>query len=68
MNKRAFKFILALTTLTVIVWGTGEFLIGWFVNSYTVSVIWAVFCLAACLAYSVWKCPWSIGGKDEEEK
>ncbi|MBQ2264391.1 MAG: hypothetical protein IJY06_02745 [Oscillospiraceae bacterium] len=68
MNKRAFKFILALTTLTVLVWGVGELLIAEFINSYKVSVGWGIFCLIACLAYSVWKCPWDTGGNDQEEK
>lgn len=68
MNKRAFKFILALTTLTVLVWGVGELLIAEFINSYKVSVGWGIFCLIACLAYSVWKCPWDTGGSDQEEK
>ena len=66
MNKRAFRFVLALTTLTVIVWGTGEFLIAEFINSYKVSVGWGIFCLVACLAYSVWKCPWDAGKDDEK--
>lgn len=68
MNKRAFKFILALTTLTVLVWGTGELLIAEFINSYKVSVGWGIICLAACLAYSVWKCPWNTGSGDQKEK
>ena len=68
MNKRAFKFILALTTLTVLVWGVGELLIAEFINSYKVSVGWGIFCLIACLAYSVWKCPWDTGSSDQEEK
>jgi hypothetical protein len=29
---------------------------------------WGIFCLIACLAYSVWKCPWDTGGNDQEEK
>ncbi|MBE6849643.1 MAG: hypothetical protein E7502_07070 [Ruminococcus sp.] len=67
MNKRAIRFILALTTLTVLVWGVGELLIAEFINSYKVSLGWGIFCLVACLAYSVWKCPWDIG-KDEDDK
>ncbi len=67
MNKRAVKFILALTTLSVLVWAVGEFLIAEFVNNYRISVIWAVFCLIACCAYSVWKCPWDVSKDDEEE-
>lgn len=68
MNKRAFKFILALTALTVLIWAVGEILIGLFINNYTVSVIWGILCLVSCCAYSVWKCPWNIDGDDEEEK
>ncbi len=67
MNKRAIKFILALTTLTVLVWGVGELLIAEFINNYTVSVVWAILCLVACLAYSLWKCPWDISGDDDEK-
>lgn len=67
MNKRAIKFILALTTLTVLVWLAGELLIAEFINSYKISAIWGIFCLVACCAYSVWKCPWDIGKSDDEE-
>ncbi|MBE6851716.1 MAG: hypothetical protein E7504_08350 [Ruminococcus sp.] len=67
MNKRAIKFILALTTLSVLVWAVGEFLIAEFINSYKISVIWAVFCLIACCAYSVWKCPWNVDKAEDEE-
>lgn len=67
MNKRAIKFILALTTLTVLVWGVGELLIAEFINNYTVSVVWAVVCLVACLGYSLWKCPWDTGSDDQHK-
>lgn len=68
MNKRAVKFILALTTLSVLVWLVGEFLIAEFINSYKISVIWAVFCLVACCAYSVWKCPWNVEKDNEDDE
>ena len=67
MNKRAIKFILALTTLSVLVWAVGEFLIAEFINSYKISVIWGIFCLIACCVYSVWKCPWNVDKVDDEE-
>ena len=57
MKKRQFKFIFALTFLSVIIWIVGEFIIGEIFNNFAVSVIWAVFCLVACCAYSLWKCP-----------
>ncbi|MDE7121748.1 MAG: hypothetical protein K2O42_06270 [Oscillospiraceae bacterium] len=57
MKKRQFVFIFALTFLSVIIWIIGEILIGQFVNSFGLSVGWAVFCLVACCAYSLWKCP-----------
>lgn len=57
MKKRAFRFILALTSLSVLIWIIGEVLIGIFINRYWVSVVWAVLCLVACCAYSLWKCP-----------
>ncbi len=57
MKKRAFRFILALTSLSVLIWLIGEMLIGIFINRYWVSVVWAVLCLVGCCAYSLWKCP-----------
>lgn len=57
MKKRAFRFILALTSLSVLIWLIGEVLIGVFINRYWVSVVWAVLCLTACCGYSLWKCP-----------
>lgn len=66
MKKRAVRFILALTALSVLVWFIGEILIGIFIDRYWVSVVWAVFCLVACCAYSLWKCP-REPEKDEEE-
>lgn len=57
MRKRAIKFILALTTLSAVVWIIGEILIGEFINNFWVSVAWAVFCLVACCTYSLIFCP-----------
>ncbi len=69
MNKRAFKFILALTALTVLIWAVGEFfIIGEFINNYTVSVIWGIFCLVSCCAYSLWKCPWNTDLDDADDE
>ncbi|MDE5792603.1 MAG: hypothetical protein K2H66_03660 [Oscillospiraceae bacterium] len=65
MKKRQFIFIFALTFLSVIIWIVGEFLIGQFINSFGFSVGWAIFCLVACCAYSLWKCPRE---PDEEDK
>lgn len=67
MKKRAFKFIFALTFLSVIIWFTGEILIGIFINKYWVSVVWGIFCLVSCLAYSLWKCPREPEEDDEED-
>ncbi len=64
MKKRQFKFIFALTFLSVIIWITGEFIIGELINNFVVSVVWAVICLIGCCAYSLWKCPRE---PDEEE-
>ncbi|MDE5755186.1 MAG: hypothetical protein K2H89_11710 [Oscillospiraceae bacterium] len=66
MKKRQFTFIFALTLLSVIVWITGEILIGQFINSFGLSVGWAVFCLIACCAYSLWKCPREPDNEEEE--
>jgi hypothetical protein len=66
MKKRQFKFIFALTFLSVIIWIVGEFIIGEIFNNFAVSVIWAVFCLVACCAYSLWKCPREPDDDDEE--
>lgn len=57
MKKRQFTFILALTLLSFIIWLIGEILIGEWINSFGVSVGWGIFCLLACCAYSLWKCP-----------
>ncbi|MBR1530336.1 MAG: hypothetical protein IJ642_13715 [Oscillospiraceae bacterium] len=57
MKKRQFRFIFALTFLSVIIWIVGEFIIGEVLNNFAVSVIWAVICLVTCCAYSLWKCP-----------
>lgn len=67
MKKRQFTFIFALTFLSVIVWIIGEILIGQFINSFGLSVGWAVFCLVACCAYSLWKCPREPDHDNEEE-
>lgn len=67
MKKRAFVFILALTSLSVLIWFIGELLIGIFINSYRVSLGWAIFCLVACCAYSLWKCPREPIDDDEEQ-
>ncbi len=67
MKKRAFVFILALTSLSVLIWFIGELLIGIFINSYWVSLGWAIFCLVACCAYSLWKCPREPIDDDEEQ-
>ncbi len=68
MKKRAIRFILALTALSVLVWFIGEVLIGIFINRYWVSVVWAVLCLIACCAYSLWKCPREPELDDEEDE
>lgn len=65
MKKRQFLFIFALTFLSVLIWIIGEFLIGQFINNFGISIGWAVFCLIACCAYSLWKCPRE---PDDEEK
>jgi len=57
MKKRQLKFIFALTFLSVIIWIVGEFIIGELFNNFAVSVTWAIICLIACCAYSLWKCP-----------
>lgn len=67
MKKRQFVFIFSLTFLSVIIWIIGEFLIGQFINSFGISVGWAVFCLIACCAYSLWKCPREPDDEEEEE-
>jgi hypothetical protein len=67
MRKRAFKFILSLTALSVLIWVVGEVLIGEFINNYWVSVVWAAFCLVGCCAYSLWKCPREPEPSDEED-
>ncbi len=68
MKKRAIKFILALSALSVLIWFIGEILIGIFINNYYVSVGWGIFCLVACLVYSGWKCPRDPIEDDEEDK
>lgn len=68
MKKRAFLFILALTALSVLIWFVGEVLIGIFINNYWVSLVWAIFCLVACCAYSLWKCPREPDEDDEDEE
>ncbi len=63
MNKRAVKFILALSAMTVLDWAVVEFfLIGEFINSYAVSIVWGIFCLVCSCGYSLWKCPWEHSG------
>ncbi|MBE6825923.1 MAG: hypothetical protein IJN11_05190 [Oscillospiraceae bacterium] len=57
MKKRAAKFILALTTLSAIIWIIGELLIGEFINNWWVSVAWAVLVLVGCCTYSLIFCP-----------
>lgn len=68
MKKRQLKFILALTFLSVIIWIVGEFIIGELFNNFALSVIWAVICLTACCAYSLWKCPREPDEDDEIPK
>ena len=68
MKKRQFRFIFALTFLSVIIWIVGEFIIGEVLNNFAVSVIWAVICLVACCAYSLWKCPREPDDDDFHEK
>ena len=68
MRGRAFRFILALTSLSVLIWGVGEVLIGIFINKYWVSVCWGILCLTACLAYSLWKCPREMEEEEEEDE
>ncbi len=67
MKIRAIKFILALTSLSVLIWIVGEILIGIFINNYYISLGWAIFCLVACLAYSAWKCPREPIEDDEDD-
>lgn len=67
MKKRQFTFIFALTLLSVIIWIIGEILIGQFINSFGLSVGWAVVCLVACCAYSLWKCPREPDDDQEDE-
>jgi len=67
MKKRQFRFIFALTLLSVIIWFVGELLIGQFINNFVVSVIWAVLCLVGCCAYSLWKCPRDPDDDEDEE-
>lgn len=67
MKKRQFKFIFALSFLSVLIWIVGEFIIGEFINNFTVSVVWAVICLIACCAYSLWKCPREPDNDEEED-
>ncbi len=57
MKKRQLKFIFSLSFLSVLIWITGEFLIGELFNSFRISVAWAVICFISCCAYSLWKCP-----------
>ncbi|MDE5737535.1 MAG: hypothetical protein K2H93_04135 [Oscillospiraceae bacterium] len=68
MKKRQFLFIFALTFLSVLIWIIGEFLIGQFINSFGISIGWAVFCLIACCAYSLWKCPREPDDEEEQEE
>lgn len=69
MKKRAIRFILALSALSVLIWFIGEILIGIFINRYWVSVVWGILCLAACLVYSGWKCPREpIEDEDDDEE
>ena len=67
MRKREIKFILALSALSVFIWIVGELLIAEFINNYYVSLGWALCCLVACCAYSVWKCPHEPDADDEKE-
>ncbi len=57
MRKRQFKFIFALTFLSVLIWIAGEFIIGELINNFAASAVWAVLCLVGCCVYSLWKCP-----------
>ena len=68
MKKRQFLFIFALTFLSVLIWIIGEFLIGQFINNFGISIGWAVFCLIACCAYSLWKCPREPEDEEEQEE
>ncbi|MDE6708818.1 MAG: hypothetical protein K2O52_06195 [Oscillospiraceae bacterium] len=68
MKKRQFLFIFALTFLSVLIWIIGEFLIGQFINNFGISIGWAVFCLIACCAYSLWKCPREPDDEEEQEE
>ena len=69
MKKRAFIFILALTSLTVFVWAVVEFfLIGPLINNYYGSLGWGIFCLVACCAYSLWKCPREPIDDDDDDE
>lgn len=67
MRKRQIKFILALSALSVLIWFVGELAIGEWINNYYVSLGWGIFCLVACLAYSVWKCPHEPDDAEDEE-
>ena len=67
MRKRQIKFILALTSLSFLIWMIGELLIAWIINNYYVSLGWGIFCLVVCCAYSVWKCPHEPEDDDEED-
>ncbi|MBD5143985.1 MAG: hypothetical protein HDT22_10330 [Ruminococcus sp.] len=52
----------------MLIWIVGEFLIGQYINHFGVSVGWAVFCLIACCAYSLWKCPREPDDEQEQEE
>lgn len=66
MRKRQIKFILALSALSVLIWFLGELAIAEWINNYDVSLGWGIFCLVACCAYSVWKCPHAPDDEDDE--
>ena len=68
MRKRQIKFILALSALTVFIWLIGELIIAEVFNNYYISLGWGIFCLVACCAHSLWKCPHEPYDDDNEEE
>ena len=68
MRKRQIKFILALSALTVFIWLIGELIIAEVFNNYYISLGWGIFCLVACCAYSLWKCPHEPYDDDNAEE
>ncbi|MEE5992071.1 MAG: hypothetical protein V3G42_02385 [Oscillospiraceae bacterium] len=68
MRKRQIKFILALTSLSFLIWMIGEGLIAWLINNYYISLGWGIFCFIACCGYSVWKCPHELDEDENEDE